>query len=87
MEYRVMLVDGVWCVVAIASREASKEAAIATWREMVAVDMASQAIMRAAREVEPSEMARFLERMPAKGDRTPESIEAWLDTLTKGSRH
>ncbi|KAF2988923.1 hypothetical protein MJC1_03979 [Methylocystis sp. MJC1] len=87
MKYRVMMVDGVWCVVGIVSRQSSEEAAKAALREVVAVDLASKRIREAALEMTPSEMACFLDGMPPKGDRTPESIEAWLETLPRASKH
>lgn len=83
MEYRVIMVDGVWCVVAIMSREPSKEAAKTAVAEFVAVDRASERIRQAACEMPTSEMTSFLRRMPEKGNRTPESIEAWLRALPR----
>lgn len=87
MEYCVMMVDGVWCVISIVSRESSEEAAKAVLREVLMLDGASKRIREAAFEMTPSEMAHFLDDMPSRGDRTPESIEAWLETLPRAPKH
>lgn len=86
MEYRVIMVDGVWCVVAIMSREASQEAAEKAMQEFAAVDRASDRLRQAARELPPEQMTSFLGRLPEKSKRTPESIEAWLRSLPSRSK-
>lgn len=86
MEYRVMMVDGVWCVVAIMSREASQEVAEAAMQEFAAVDRASDRLRQAARELSPEQMTSFLGRLPEKSKRTPESMEAWLRSLPSRSK-
>ena len=86
MEYRVIMVDGVWCVVAIMSREASQEAAEAAKLEFAAVDRGAGRLRQAARELSPERMKGFLGRLPEKGKRTPESIEAWLRSLPSHSK-
>ncbi|BDV36361.1 hypothetical protein SS37A_38910 (plasmid) [Methylocystis iwaonis] len=87
MGYRVVKVDGTWCVVAVVSREASQEAAEAALLEFAALGRASGRVRQAARELSPERMKSFLGRLPEKGKRTPESIEAWLRSLPSSSKH